>query len=108
MFCNVTDRSTESTVLAGLLCTQQTTFTEISIFSQHLLSRSLFSLPQPLCLKLYAVQDFVFVKIFLKVSSKSGQFLVLKIGPCRRKKPRSSAPGNSSTKKTFSPGKFGV
>jgi hypothetical protein len=44
IFCNATDRSTESTVLAGLLCTQQTTFTEISIFSQHFLSRSLFSL----------------------------------------------------------------
>ncbi len=44
IFCNETDSSTEYTVLAGLLCTQQTTFTEISIFSQHFLSRSLFFL----------------------------------------------------------------
>jgi hypothetical protein len=38
------DRITESTVLASLLYSQQTTFTEISIFSQHFRSRSLFSL----------------------------------------------------------------
>jgi hypothetical protein len=40
----VTDRSTEYTVLAGLLCTQWTNFTYVSIFSQQFLSRSLFSL----------------------------------------------------------------
>ncbi len=43
-FCTATDRSTEPTALAGLLCTQRTTFTKISIFSQHFLFRSLFSL----------------------------------------------------------------
>ncbi len=40
------DRSTESTVLGGLRCTQRTTFTQISIFSRHFLSRSLFYLGQ--------------------------------------------------------------
>jgi hypothetical protein len=44
IFCTASDRSTESTVLAGLLCTQWTTFTQISIFPRHFLSRSLFSL----------------------------------------------------------------
>ncbi len=43
-FCTANDLSTESTALAGLLCTQQTTSTKISIFSQHFLSRSYFSL----------------------------------------------------------------
>jgi hypothetical protein len=43
-FCTVTVCSTESTALAGLLRTQRTTFTKISIFSQHFLSRSYFSL----------------------------------------------------------------
>ncbi len=43
-FCTATDRSTEPTALAGLLCTQRTTFTKISIFSQHFLSRYYFSL----------------------------------------------------------------
>jgi hypothetical protein len=44
LFCTASDRSTESTALASLLCTQRTTFTQISIFSWHFLSRSLFSL----------------------------------------------------------------
>ncbi len=44
MICIASDRSTESTVLVGLLCTQRTTSTEISIFSRRFLSRSLFSL----------------------------------------------------------------
>ncbi len=44
LFCTASDCSTKSTVLGGLLCTQRTTFTQISIFSRHFLSRSLFSL----------------------------------------------------------------
>ncbi len=44
IFCTGTGSSAEYTVLAGLLCAQQTTCIEISIFSQHFLSRSLFSL----------------------------------------------------------------
>ncbi len=42
--CTATDRGTEYTALAGLLRTERTNFTKISIFSQHFLPRSFFSL----------------------------------------------------------------
>jgi hypothetical protein len=42
-------------VLASLLCTQQTTFTYVSIFSRHFLSRSLFSLVVTPCCPTVAV-----------------------------------------------------
>jgi hypothetical protein len=48
--------STEYTLLSGLLCTKRTTFTQISIFSQHFLSRSFFSLCPPLILILKVLE----------------------------------------------------
>ncbi len=47
LYCVWSDRSTEYTVLAGLLCTQRTTFISVSIFSQYFLSRSFFSMISP-------------------------------------------------------------
>jgi hypothetical protein len=46
-FCTATDRCTEYTVQTGLLCTQRTTFTKISIFYQQFFSMSFFSLGPP-------------------------------------------------------------
>jgi hypothetical protein len=44
IFCTAADRSTEYAVPAGLMCSQRSTFTYVSDFSQHFLSRSFFSL----------------------------------------------------------------
>jgi hypothetical protein len=78
LFCTASDRSTESTVLASLQCTQLTTFTYeyVSIFSRHFLSRSLFSLSQTQSTQSYGPVSFLIfctISIFLLASLVAGR-----------------------------------